>query len=60
MTLYCNYTAHTLLKKKVGCEKVVSQYGRVYWGFEPIIHANESMSLPINSMHTRKSNLQSL
>lgn len=33
---------------------------RVYWGFEPIIYARINATIPINCMHTTKSNLQSL
>lgn len=47
---------HSLLQKSWGCENGV----RVYWGFEPIIYARINATIPINCMHTTKSNLQSL
>lgn len=58
MTLCCNtQSMATRCYKKVGGVKMLF---RVYWGFEPIIYAQINATIPINCMHTTKSNLQSL
>lgn len=58
MTLCCNtQSMATRCYKKVGGVKMLF---RVYWRFEPIIYARINATIPINCMHTTKSNLQSL